>query len=111
MRSRLERTTSTPLNRQRLEGALQLLQLDPLIDQVNAELVAGSTPGSNILRVSLKKAPAFHTAFGVDNNQSPSIGSVQGSVEVTHDNVLGFGGRTPLPPTGYFRGIGFREQK
>ncbi|MEW5855766.1 MAG: POTRA domain-containing protein, partial [Cyanobacteriota bacterium] len=37
VRSRLERATSTPLNRQRLEEALQLLQLDPLIEQVNAE--------------------------------------------------------------------------
>jgi len=93
VRSRLERTTSTPLNRQRLEEALQLLQLDPLIERVNAELVAGTTPGSNILRVSLNEAPAFHAAFGVDNNQSPSIGSVQGSVEVSHDNLLGFGDR------------------
>jgi len=93
VRSRLKRATSTPLNQQRLEEALQLLQLDPLIEQVNAELVAGSTPGSNILRVSLKEAPAFHAAFAVDNNQSPSIGSIQGSVEVSHDNLLGFGDR------------------
>jgi hemolysin activation/secretion protein len=93
VRSRLEQATSTPLNRQRLEEALQLLQLDPLIERVNAELVAGSNPGSNILRVSLKEAPAFHAAIGVDNNQSPSIGSVQSSIEVSHDNVLGFGDR------------------
>jgi hemolysin activation/secretion protein len=93
VRSRIIRATSTPLNQQRLEEALQLLQLDPLIEQVNAELVAGSTPGSNILRVSLKEAPAFHAAIGVENNQSPSVGSVQGSVEVSHDNLLGFGDR------------------
>jgi hemolysin activation/secretion protein len=93
VRSRIELATSTPLNRQRLEEALQLLQLDPLIEQVNAELVAGSNPGSNILRVSLKEAPAFHGAIGVENNQSPSIGSIQGSVEVSHDNLLGFGDR------------------
>ncbi|MEH2083191.1 MAG: ShlB/FhaC/HecB family hemolysin secretion/activation protein [Nostoc sp.] len=93
VRSRLERATSTPLNQRRLEEALQLLQLDPLIEQVNAELAAGSTPGSNILRVSLKEAPAFHAAIAVENNQSPSIGSIQSSIEVSHDNVLGFGDR------------------
>jgi hemolysin activation/secretion protein len=93
VRSRLKRATSTPLNQQRLEEALQLLQLDPLIEQVNAELVAGSTQGSSILRVSLKEAPAFHTAIAVENNQSPSIGSTQGSIAVSHDNVLGFGDR------------------
>jgi hemolysin activation/secretion protein len=93
VRSRIIRATSTPLNQKHLEEALQLLQLDPLIERVNAELVAGSTPGRNILRVSLKEAPAFHTAFGVDNNQSPSIGSIQGNVSVSHDNLLGFGDR------------------
>lgn len=93
VRSRLERATSTPLNQKRLEEALQLLQLDPLIEQVNAELAAGSNPGSNILRVRLKEAPAFHAAIALENNQSPSIGSIQGSVEVSHDNLLGFGDR------------------
>lgn len=91
VRSRLERATSIPLNQKRLEAALQLLQLDPLIEQVNAELAAGSTPGSNILRVSLKEAPAFHTEIAIENNQSSSIGSIQGSIEVSHNNLLGFG--------------------
>lgn len=91
--SRLEKATSTPLNQQRLETALQVLQLDPLIEQVNANLDPGSTPGRSILRVSLKEAPTFHAAIAVDNNQSPSIGSIQGSIEVSHDNLLGFGDR------------------
>lgn len=93
VRSRLKPATSTPLNQKRLEEALQLLQLDPLIERVNAELTAGSAPGRNILQVSLKEAPAFHAAFDVDNNQSPSIGSIQGSVSASHDNLLGFGDR------------------
>jgi len=93
VRSRIELATSTPLNQQRLEEALQLLQLDPLIERVNAELTAGSTPGRNILRINLKEAPAFHSAIALQNNQSPSIGSVQGSVQVSHDNLLGFGDR------------------
>ena len=91
--SRLKRAIATPLNQQRLEEALQLLQLDPLIEQVNAELVAGSTQGQNILRVSLTEASAFHSAIAFENNQSPSIGSIQGSIEVSHDNALGFGDR------------------
>ncbi|MEW6499091.1 MAG: ShlB/FhaC/HecB family hemolysin secretion/activation protein, partial [Cyanobacteriota bacterium] len=73
------------------EEALQQLQLDPLIEQVNAELAAGSTPGSNILRVSLKEASALHGEIAIENNQSPSIGSIQGSIKVSHDNLLGFG--------------------
>ncbi len=93
VRSRLRRATSKPLNQKRLEEALQLLQLDPLISRVNAELTAGSTPGKNILQVQIKEAPAFHAGVFIDNTQSPSIGSLQGGVFIAHDNVLGFGDR------------------
>ncbi|QSJ20648.1 ShlB/FhaC/HecB family hemolysin secretion/activation protein [Nostoc sp. UHCC 0702] len=89
----LSNATKPPLNRQRLEAALQLLQLDPLLERVNAELTAGSTPGRNILQVGLQEAPVFHAGVIIANNQSPSIGSLQGSVFAIHDNLLGFGDR------------------
>ncbi|NDJ21126.1 BamA/TamA family outer membrane protein [Nostoc sp. B(2019)] len=91
VRSRIARATQIPLNQKRLEQALQLLQIDPLIARVNAELTAGSTPGSNILRLQLKEAPAFHAGMEVANSQSPSVGSEQGSVFIEHENLLGFG--------------------
>jgi hemolysin activation/secretion protein len=91
VRSRIERSATKPLNQKHLERALQLLQIDPLIERVNAELTAGSTPGSNILRLQVKEAPAFHGGIAIDNNQSPSIGSGQASIFVAHDNLLGFG--------------------
>ena len=91
VRDRLARFTKPPLNRKRLEEALQLLQLDPLIQQVNAQLIAGSTPGTNILQVQLQEAPAFSAGVVIDNNQSPTIGSLQGIVFATHNNLLGFG--------------------
>lgn len=91
--SRIAIATQPPLNRRRLEEALQLLQLDPLIAQINAELAAGTTPGRNVLRVQIREARAFHAGVLVDNNQPPSIGSLQGRVFVNHDNLLGFGDR------------------
>lgn len=91
VRQRLANARETPLNRQELEKALQLLQLNPLIAVVNAELSAGSTPGSNILEMKLTEAPAFSTGITVANSQSPSIGSAQASLGFGHDNVLGFG--------------------
>ncbi|MEC4882577.1 MAG: ShlB/FhaC/HecB family hemolysin secretion/activation protein [Scytonema sp. PMC 1070.18] len=93
VRNRLRIATKPPLNRRRLEEALQLLQLDPLLKQVNAELTAGSAPGLNILQVQLKEARAFHAGLFIANNQSPSIGSIQGGVFVSHDNFLGIGDR------------------
>ncbi|NJL42960.1 MAG: ShlB/FhaC/HecB family hemolysin secretion/activation protein, partial [Pseudanabaena sp. SU_2_4] len=47
VRSRLEIATGKPLNRERLIEALQLLQLDPLIANISAELSAGTKPGQN----------------------------------------------------------------
>ncbi|MGF1479404.1 MAG: ShlB/FhaC/HecB family hemolysin secretion/activation protein [Cyanophyceae cyanobacterium] len=93
VRSRLRQATTAPLNQQRLEEALQLLQLDSLIDQVNAELTVGSTPGQNTLLIDLQEASAFNVGVGSDNYRSPSIGSAQLNVLVAHDNLLGVGDR------------------
>ncbi|MCC5625524.1 ShlB/FhaC/HecB family hemolysin secretion/activation protein [Nostoc sp. CHAB 5715] len=91
VRSRIKRFASKPLNQKSLEQALQLLQLDPVIERVNAELTAGSTPGNNILQVIITESPAFHAGVIFANNQSPSVGSEQGSIFIAHDNFLGFG--------------------
>ncbi|MEH1769466.1 ShlB/FhaC/HecB family hemolysin secretion/activation protein [Nostoc sp.] len=91
VRSRIERLAGKPLNQKRLEEALQLLQLDPVIGRVNAELTAGSTPGNNILQVTITESPPFHAGVVFANNQSPSVGSEQGSIFIAHDNFLGFG--------------------
>jgi hemolysin activation/secretion protein len=93
VRSRIRLADSIPLRVQDLERALQLLQLDPLIEQVNAELTAGSAPGLNVLQLSLREAPAFHAGIRMDNYQSTSIGSLQGSVFASYDNVTGWGDR------------------
>lgn len=93
IRDRLARAATTPVRRQRLEEALQLLQLNPLIAQVNAELTAGSTPGRNVLLVNIQEAPAFRAGIGTDNYRSPSIGSQQGTVSLGHENLLGLGDR------------------
>ncbi|MGB3640401.1 MAG: ShlB/FhaC/HecB family hemolysin secretion/activation protein [Rivularia sp. (in: cyanobacteria)] len=91
VRSRIRLATKPPLNRKNLEVALQLLQLDPLLKQVNARLVAGSTPGRNILLMQLQEAAAFNTGFVINNNQSPTIGSLQGTAFASYNNLLGFG--------------------
>ncbi|HCF28177.1 MAG TPA: ShlB/FhaC/HecB family hemolysin secretion/activation protein [Cyanobacteria bacterium UBA11049] len=93
VRKRLEIASKSPINRQRLEKALQLLQLDPLLEQVNAELTVGNAPGRSILKVRLKEAPAFHAGIAIENRQSPSIGSVQTNLFVVHDNLSGRGDR------------------
>ena len=93
VRDRIARGTATPLNQKSLEDALQLLQLNPLIRRVDAELTAGSTPGRSLLRVDIERSPDLHIGVAFDNARNPAIGSLQGSIDVAHDNVLGYGDR------------------
>ncbi|MGB3263868.1 MAG: ShlB/FhaC/HecB family hemolysin secretion/activation protein [Microcoleus sp.] len=91
VRSRLERATRRPLNRSRLLEALQMLQLDPLIANVSAELQAGSRPENSRLEVRIKEADSLSGEVFADNNRSPSVGSFRRGVRVNQANLLGLG--------------------
>ncbi|MDX2231385.1 MAG: ShlB/FhaC/HecB family hemolysin secretion/activation protein [Leptolyngbyaceae cyanobacterium bins.349] len=89
--SRLGLATQAPLNRDRLLEALQLLQLNPLIASISAELSAGSRPGTSLLEVRVTEAKSTSATFTVDNQRVPSVGSVRGQVSGLEQNLLGYG--------------------
>lgn len=91
VRDRIALATQPPLNVPRLEDALRLLQIDPLLERVDAELTAGSRPGQNLLIVDVTEADPLGIALTVDNAQSVSIGSTQAEALVQHRNLLGWG--------------------
>jgi hemolysin activation/secretion protein len=92
VRSRLALATGTPLNINRLEEALQLLQLDPLIRRVSATLSSRPEPGASALRVEVEEADPFRgSSLGSDNARSPSVGSFQRQADIRYGNVLGLG--------------------
>ncbi|GAB4477465.1 MAG: hypothetical protein OHK0037_39430 [Elainellaceae cyanobacterium] len=93
VRSRLRLAGQKPLNQRDLERALQLLQVDPQIESVDAELTAGSVPGRSLLAVNLREASPFTASIGTDNYQPSSIGSAQLSVSASYSNLLGVGDR------------------
>jgi hemolysin activation/secretion protein len=96
VRSRLKLATAKPLNQKRLLQAMQVLQLDPLIQSISADLSAGSRPELSILTVRVKEAKSFKTEFFADNNRTPSVGSFRRGLRVSEGNVLGFGDRFAL---------------
>lgn len=104
VRSRIAAAAKTPINIRRLESALQLLQLDPLFTRVQAELIAGTVPGNNILILNLKEAPPLSTALIVDNHNSRSVGSTRGMAVLSHNNLLGLGDRA-LAEVGISEGV------
>ena len=93
VRSRLENATDAPLNRDELLNALQLLQIDPLIENLAAELTAGTRPGSSILELNLQEADPFDLTLSFDNYRAPSVGTDRRSVQLTHRNLIGLGDR------------------
>lgn len=92
IRSRLP-NTSTVLNSDRLLEALQLLQQDPLIESITAELTEGTRAERPILKVTVKERDPFKLEAAVDNYRSPGVGSFQRRVQLTHTNLLGNGDR------------------
>ena len=91
IRSRLQIATGKPLNLNRLLEALRLLQLNPLIQNISAELAAGSTLGGNVLDVTVTEAKTFSAQISLDNNRNPSIGSFQRQIQLNQANLLGQG--------------------
>jgi hemolysin activation/secretion protein/CHASE2 domain-containing sensor protein len=93
IRSRIGIATQTPLNQNRLLEALQLLQLNPLIKNISAELSAGNRVGENLLEVQVVEAADFSTQTLLDNARSPSAGSDRRKLQLTDANFFGFGDR------------------
>ncbi len=91
--SRIETAAGTPVNVESLLSALQLLRLDPLVENVSAELSAGIRPGTSLLDIKITEADVFHVSTSFNNNRSPSVGSNQRSVGLNDGNLLGFGDR------------------
>lgn len=91
VRKRLNLATAKPLNVRRLQEALQLLQLDPLIESVSAELSAGTTPGTNLLLVKIEEADSFSTQIIADNSRNPSVGNFKRGLEIEEANLTGLG--------------------
>ncbi|MEO1095250.1 MAG: ShlB/FhaC/HecB family hemolysin secretion/activation protein [Cyanobacteria bacterium J06638_28] len=91
VRSRLNVATGAPLNVNRLLEQLQLLRLDPVIENIAADLQAGTRPGTNLLVVSIIEADTFDITYTLDNNRSPSVGSIRNRAQLQERNLTGLG--------------------
>ncbi|MBW4682840.1 MAG: ShlB/FhaC/HecB family hemolysin secretion/activation protein [Microcoleus vaginatus WJT46-NPBG5] len=91
IRSRIAIATRRPLNVNKLLESLQLLQLNPLIATVSAELSAGTRAGSSLLDVTVTEANSFSHQFTFDNGRTPSVGSFRRQINLNEGNVLGLG--------------------
>ncbi|NJK48782.1 ShlB/FhaC/HecB family hemolysin secretion/activation protein [Candidatus Gracilibacteria bacterium] len=87
--ARLGAEIGKPLNVDRTLEALQLLQLDPVIESISARLAAGSQQGSSILEVDYLEADTFNAFINLNNARSPNVGSFQREVGINTTNLTG----------------------
>ncbi|MEM9137380.1 MAG: ShlB/FhaC/HecB family hemolysin secretion/activation protein [Cyanobacteria bacterium P01_F01_bin.42] len=80
-----------PLNTNRLLEALQLLQLNVLVDTISAELLTGTRPGTSLLNLEIAEAQSRRVDINLNNGRSPTVGSFERKIQFSEDNLLGFG--------------------
>ena len=96
VRDRLNLANRKPLNQIDLESQLQLLRADPLFEQVEASLRAGTGEGQSQLIVRVLEAPTLSGRAVFDTNSPPSVGVARIRIEANYNNLLGLGDRLAL---------------
>ena len=91
VRRRLETARAEPVDVNALEQQLQVLQLDPRIDNVRASLLPARVRGQSVLEVAVTEAEPLELALALDNHSSPSVGAFGSRLSLTHLNLTGAG--------------------
>ena len=80
-----------PLNQKRLLEAIQLLKLNPLIENIKGELSLGTQFDTSVLNIRVEEAKTFNAQLLADNGRAPSVGSFRRSIQLGEANLLGLG--------------------
>jgi hemolysin activation/secretion protein len=91
IKDRLALAAFPPFNINNLQERLLLLQEDPLLRRINAELQPDIKPGDAVLKVKVEEETPYQIGVQVSNNRSPSIGSLHGEIFAVHRNLTGWG--------------------
>ena len=88
---RLRPEANAPLNVQQLQDRLQLLQQNPLIAQLQAELAPGVAPGEGVLQLGVRESRPYEIGLAVANNHPPSVGATRAYLYGLDRNLTGVG--------------------
>lgn len=91
IRDRIALGATHPLNFTNIEEKLQLLRADPLVADIKANLISGSTPDQNIVNVTLSEAKTFSVSTFIDNYGNTSSGIFRVGATVQEANLTGNG--------------------
>lgn len=88
---RIAHGQSGVLNVNRLQKQLEILQSNPLIESLQAQLQPTDVRGESRLSVVVHQAPGYALGADFDNYRSPAIGALGGGVRGQFSNLLGVG--------------------
>ncbi len=91
IRNRLGLQPGDLVNAETLLESLYLLQFDPRLETLTAELATGIAPDTSLLSVRVESARFLTPQFTIDNGRSPSVGSLRRQAQLTQYNLLGLG--------------------
>lgn len=92
-RRRIALGAGPPVNIYTLQERLQLLQQDPRIQRINAELRRGVSPGHNELNVRVSEPRPFKAWVDFNNYQPPAVGENRVLATVAHESLTRNGDR------------------
>jgi hemolysin activation/secretion protein len=90
-RSRLAYGTEPPFNVDNLSREQQILLQNPLVKQLNLELLPGLEPGEARLHADVAEGSRYSLSAQIADDQSPTVGAVRGQLQGSMANLLGFG--------------------
>lgn len=92
-RRRIALGAGPPVNIYTLQERLQLLQQDPRIQRINAELRRGVAQGQSELNVRVSESRPFKAWLEFNNYQSPAVRAERWLATLAHESVTGNGDR------------------
>jgi hemolysin activation/secretion protein len=93
VQQRIALAGTSPLNQNQLESQLQLLQRDPLFENVEASLRQGATDNNSILTVRVTEADSLSGSLAIDTLSSRSVGEFRTGATLLYRNLAGWGDR------------------
>ena len=88
---RIALSAGPPVNIYTLQERLQLLQQDPRVQRINAELRRGAVSGESELNVRVAEYRPFKAWLDFNNYQPPAVRAERGLATIAHDSLTGNG--------------------
>ncbi len=104
IQKRIELSAGPPVNMNKIQERLQLLQETPGITRLNAELRPGLKLGESVMNVKVTEALPFKIWLDFNNYQSPTVGAERGLITVAAQSLTGHGDILTVQ-YGYSRGV------